>query len=491
MILDLLRGAYQRQLAEDPWKLTPRGNPTGSRWGKCMAQSQMLLHPELSHPEPFPMRSRWVMDEGHWIEAGLKTELRALLDATPDNRREIETVGMEQQVFYFPVPLAGDQVERLAWRINGRKLWGTVRRHFEPPFIRLEGERVKVRTGNPKMGVVLDPVSGTAWLPTYVDWIAKHRNLETDALRLVLVEVKSLSNYAFRQAVLGTFDREKRWQLAGSSEATGLDCFWYCFRRETAHRAEVHYERGGLGTRVTVRLSNGIAESYLVPDDPGPVDRPMVLPAAKLEDGTPADLVPFPEEGTWDYVGAWTPFRPDVLEELRANVRQVLFYEPTDRDREPGSPGWSREYGPTFACGKCGGQGRRVCSSCKGSGVTAKLKKVCGAKGCQGGQTPCEPCESRGRLDEVELPKYPCGYCPVVRHCWPEVRLEVARRPMFYVRREAVEAAGIRWIVVEPSEEAAVAIAAAAAGTPTAGQGQLPLAPEAGREAEEEPEVPA
>ncbi len=164
------------------------------------------------------------------------------------------------------------------------------------------------------------------------------------------------------------------------------------------------------------------------------------------------------------------PHDAAILAEIRERALRVLLYSP---DQEP-----YREVGPDFVCGKCHGAGRLICKTCKGTGVTAKLKKPCGP--CAGEKSvACETCGSSGTLTEAELP-WNCRYCAVARHCWEKANLRIEldeRRPRYIVERAAFEASGIQvhWVPSEaPVHDPMMAQAAALAEPAQATEAEQP-----------------
>lgn len=398
------------------------GYPTGSRLGTCAAQLQMLRFPELTNPEPTPVRTVMGFDEGKRTEDWLG-EVLAL--AFP------ELVGLRQEPFYFSVPLPeASMVDAIAVQMRSRvspRLWGTVLPGFSPPTIRLgEDGRVKLKlvardqNGQPrKLGFVLDPVSRVVWVPTFIDFVVLHPRHG-----LVVLEAKSMSNYAFKRAAQGVLDYGKRAQLAGIRAATGCASALIAYRKETHHLAEILYLIGTGDPRVVLTLPSGIQETY----------RPAGERLIPFDGGAEVD---WPPDAAWEQVAGevWTPNDPVLMASIQARVRRVLLAKPGE---------WHREYGPGFQCGTCAGKGTKVCRTCKGAGVSAKLKKPCGGECGGAGSLTCPACEGSGTMPEAEL-GFPCSYCPVIRHCYGQagLRLEVDRSPHFYVDRLKYQAAGL------------------------------------------------
>lgn len=170
-----------RKLYEGDGSRPSTGNPTGSRFGTCAAQLQLLRFPELSAPEPPSARRRINFEAGDRIEAWWGSVIER---AFPN------VSGLAQEPFYFPVPISGPDFDRLApacaMRQNAAglaRLWGTVIPGFAPPSVREHLGRLKVHlvardrdgTAPRKLGFVLDPDGGPMlWAPTYVDRVIKH-----------------------------------------------------------------------------------------------------------------------------------------------------------------------------------------------------------------------------------------------------------------------------------------------------------------------------
>lgn len=450
MIIAAIRALYQGGDAG-------KGNPTGSRFGTCAAQSQLLRFPELSDPEPPSPRRRMNFEAGDRIEAWWG---EAIERAFPN------VSGLTQEPFYFPVPISGPDFDRLApacaMRENAQgmaRLWGTVIPGFVPPSI-AESEkpgRLKIRLiqrdrdgkAPRKLGFVLDPDGGPMlWAPTYVDRVIKHPEYG-----LRILEKKSMSDWGFRRALLGRLDYGYRCQLAGFVKATGLDVVMLAFRKETAHLAELAYSRGATGSRVDIFKLNGQVETYFArgQEEALSVSRPCPkcgqrqIPGPGCEEcgGTGEVSAAIPGDQEWDIAQAWTPYDDALVAAIQERIRRVLLWDGDRRNLH-------REAGPVFLCRSCGGGGEKTCGTCKGTGLTAKLKKPCGANGCNGsGRISCAACLGRGVLDETVFPVFPCGYCPVIHACWqkpdgsPLYRLEVTDKPKYIVARTDWDAAGL------------------------------------------------
>ena len=130
MLLTAIVAKYQ---AEADRRGVPRGNPTGSRFGTCAAAMQQLLYPERTHPEGYPARAIMRFEEGDQVEAWFAKQIH---EATGG------MWGLQQEPFYFAVPLGGqaevDEVLRKFREPVGKyshRLWGTLRPGFTPPRI--------------------------------------------------------------------------------------------------------------------------------------------------------------------------------------------------------------------------------------------------------------------------------------------------------------------------------------------------------------------
>ena len=404
MIVEKILAAYGLK------KEVPKGSPTGSRFGSCTAQLQMLLYPAVFHPEPHPARAQMMFEEGHILEDWWG---RAIAKAFEGERA---ATLLEQEPFYFPVPLqSGAQVDTVARKIEERLIWGRVRQKFAPPTIRVEEGRLKLRLlscqdcdtkgrehGWPcgkRLGLVLDLDASILWCPTYIDGVFVGQDFVT------VLEKKAVSNFAFRRALMGTMEYRNRCQLVGMVEAMGVDATWLVYRKETAHILELTYSKRVDRARVELVRPNGAREFY------------------DLSKGEPADH-------EYDAAMTWTPFDEGLAEQIRERIRRVVMFtgDPTTL---------RREYGPTFTCPTCGGTGTQV--NAKTTGLPLK-----------GGPKPCGDCQG-GFLEEARLPAFPCGYCAVVEACWgaakPELRID--KKPIRWIQRAAYEASGLTFTAPE------------------------------------------
>lgn len=429
MIVDALREYYDGKAA----KRKQTGWPTGSRFGTCTAQLQLLRYPDLSKPEPFIARRligfEFAQAANDWLAARLETIAK---------ERRLFLAGLREEPFFVGVPLESEESAELQARIGNRSIWGRVWPGFIPPHVReVEGGR----PGRPKIrlhllpcdrcvkeghdhswpcgkrvGFVLDPEAQVLWAPTYVDYIGA----EPDGIGLCVVEVKDLSDWGFRETVLGQLDYGRLCQLAGEAEATGLPVVLVGFRKQTRHMVELIFTRTAERTKVAVTLMNGQTEVYFI------------------REGTLVDVkgeaAEFPCDEEWQTAAVTTPFRPGLLDGIRNRIKTVLLTDPprfVPRNGLTLFPGVRREWGPDFACQICQGTGTQTYR--KGS-RTVLLKEP----------KPCEECKGTGFAEETDL-HYPCSWCPVVvSACYPFARLEFeGGKPHYRVTRQDWEASGL------------------------------------------------
>ena len=487
MLIEKIRAVYEAKAV----KRNQTGNPTGSRLGGCCAALQFLAYPELSRPEPFQPRGVMVMEDGDVFAEILDNQIKDAIKGHPGM-----LWGLRETPFFFPVPLPDDlkgtgALDRIAekfeagWKVPGR-LWGTVHSGFVPPRIyRREGaSRLTIRgieqeiNGKPlsKTGAILDPdardAAGnrrpTVYLPVYVDGI-----LDDPTIGLTVVEKKSMSNFAFRRALLGNLDYQYRCQLAAATVGAEMaNALWLCVRKETHHLGEVMFVRGAERTLVRLRALSGELDAYVVTN----AQKGRVIPEAGGEEQE------FPGQATWDLGYSTTPWDPDVVQQMRDRALRVLLF---DGDFAT----VSREYGPDFRCLKCAGQGHRECGLCHGTGLAPRTKSPkpcsrCASEPKEGkpdmrvrrklpdpdgpileiggpgplltdfrGQQHCADCDGKGLLERVELGAFPCGYCSLaVPTCWAPAGVErvIDSRPHLFITREGWEKSGLTFTPPEP-----------------------------------------
>lgn len=421
MLLSGLLDLYERSEDYAKRRHPGTGNPTGSALGKCAAQMQLLRFPALSNPEPMSARAIMGFEEGDDVEQRMLARARKVYGEA--------LVGFAQALAYWSCPVTPEQAslitERMAmgYREPGA-VWGRVIRGFRPPRVRVREGRALITPSYPIMverrtGFVLDPKAGLLWVPIFIDFTLRHPELGPH-----VAEIKAVSEFEFRRALLGELSYQKRAQLAAIVDATGLPAFWICQRKNTQHVIEISYSPSVVGkVRVRILLNTRREEVFFV-DGGQPVST------------TPDGVALWPPDEEWTFGEVWTPYDPAILAECRERVVRVLTWDPSQ-------PPY-REYGPApFVCEKCRGAGKVVCKQCKGTGETPKTKKPCGP--CGGAKMlPCEPCGALGQVAERTLPPMPCSYCAVKAKCFEPAGLEkrfvvsrYGQKPAWVIGREA------------------------------------------------------
>lgn len=428
MILDKILQLYDTEPDLVKRRQPGKGNPTASAAGGCAAAMQMLRWPTLTSPQPRNVRAAWVFEDGDRIAEDLREKMRRAFPGLS---------GLEEELFYFRVPIDAATEYRLIEMIVARRLWGTVIRGFLPPRISLghDGAKDKMRLAprdardmnRPQpLGFVVDPGSGALWAPLYVDHVLRHPGLN----RLAVVEYKSMSRFAFRKALMGNMGYRERVQLAMIADATGLDTVWFLKCKDTAHLLEMAFVSSpeARHTRMTLLRTNGEQETWWI-------DRGR---ATSETTGKTVDEIA--DDDSWNVGEAWSPYDRSLLDTARARILNVLLYEPPDDPAER-LRSWAREYGPSFVCPVCDGTGTQTRR--KNGREPLKTPK------------PCEDCGTTGRMAEATLP-WQCSYCATTAACYPMAKLEFAGgRPRYIVRREEVEAAGLTFT---PPEDPAAAL---------------------------------
>lgn len=438
MIIDAIRKLYEVDAA----KRVGRGNPTGSRFGSCAAQGQMLRYPKGFPSVPPRARNVITWEEGDRVEAWFSE----VIERAFPNRS-----GLAQEPFYFPVPIERGDVDILTERIRApydapHRLWGAIEPGFVPPSITptadgraklhlLPRDQTKPNAAFFKgyeplrLGFVLDPDALIIYAPSYIDRVINHPDIG-----LCVLEKKSMSNATFRRALIGNLGYGMRCQLAGMVAATGLPAAWLCYRKETGHLCEILYTPKAEQVRIEITKLNGQTEVFFVDSAAGDWQSGDEGLLETVDDDAPTGWAPYgdvvvhregstdvakiPGDAEWDEAQTWTPYDKHLLDQIRARVRRVLLFA---GEREQ----LYREYGPSFVC--------RVCD-----GTTVQRRAKNGRKMLKTPK-PCVDCTA-GFVAEVEL-TFPCTYCAVVKECWKDagVRLELDSRPHYYVSRSGFE----------------------------------------------------
>lgn len=420
MLVEKIREVYVKKADAD----RRTGWPSGSRFGACTASLQFLRFPKQSRPERALPRDMLRFEHGHDQEERMNARLLAAVPGL---------TGLRQEVFHFRVDLDQAQTDQIAESIQARDIWGTVRPGFRPPSIKLVdgrplirplpcpqcdeyGREHRHRPCGKMLGFVLDPDARIVWAPTFVDWI--YHDKPTNAL--YVVEGKALSNFGFRDMLRGTLGWERRAQLMGEAEATGLDVAMLVVRNETQHIGELLYRRAAERITLTITKLNGRQEHF------------STVSGGLLNDkGEPVDLPPDEE---WDFLAtADHPYDRQMADDIRAHIRRVLLFK---GNASPGSRDVWRQYGPDFAC-----------PTCEGTGTQSKAKS--GGADLKRGPKPCPDCGQVGQLESTTL-KWPCSYCKVVGACMPFASLELSEtRPRWIVERRDWESSGLSFVSPE------------------------------------------
>ena len=413
MIIEKIRAHYEA-LAKNE---RPSGHPTGSRAGDCSAKLQFMRFPEQSKPAPSKPRDQIRFEHGHLEEDWFNRTFKKIF---PPGGQHV--VGLSQEPFYFGVPLAPGEADAMArMSAPGKLRWTKVIDNFQPPTIVVDADGNRFirnllkcskcgiyKTDHPDagwcdkmLGFIVDKPANKVWVPAYPDWIM------TDKLQPYLIEAKSMSNYGFRDALLGNIGWRYLAQLAVLSEATKADAIMVAIRKETQHLVELEFSRKFSKPRLSITRLTGKVEEY------------------DISAGKEPELPPDQE---WDLARVESPYQPGLLEQVYEHVRRVLLF---DGSAGPGSKEVYRQYGPDFTCDIC--QGTGVQTLRKGGREPLKSPK------------PCVDCGNSGRLARTEL-SFPCSYCPVIRTCYPFVELEVDTKPHWYIGRDAYVQSGLTFV---------------------------------------------
>ena len=477
MIVDQIRARAEKEAA----RRKPSMSPSGSQAGACAAALQQAQFPWLTHPAPWHPRGILVVQQGNVFEQWINHMIR---EAYPG------LWGLEQQPFYYPVPLPDSTMMRaIEGRLRAherdfpkdgpatpRRFWGWPIDDFSPPKVEKIGDRRfrirglrkptpvepahatcirldDVRPDTIPPSIVLDRTNGIVYVTVKIDGVIDH-----PTLGMTVVEQKQMSNFAFRRAVLGNMEYRYRCQLMAEIVASGQpSALWVCTRKETMHMCEIGFRRDETTTSITFTAPTGQTAGYVVAD---PLKQTLrrATDGPTSDDGTAPEPISFLGDSEWETAQVWTPFDETTRADVDARILRVLL-----ADGET----WYREYGPDFTCPKCLGRGRRPCKPCQGSGTTfakrktgtvpvpcAKCAKVDAATySGQLGWQRCQLCGATGQLAETTLPAYPCGYCATVDYCYGSagVALKFEKgKPTYPITAEAFRASGITFHPPEP-----------------------------------------
>ncbi len=243
------------------------------------------------------------------------------------------------------------------FRTHCAKSWGSEEKEF---FIEVEGIKI------------FGHADGVPTLETYGRTVA---------------ELKSMSNYGFRNALQGKIDYAYRCQLNSYVVGGGLNnALWVCYRKETSHLLELF-------------CSKKIEK----------IETRILTPSGGWLQYTPESPI---EDDEWQRAEVTHPFDPKLHEEVVARFQKVIHATPTNLP--------DREYGPKLVCEKCDGNGFYLTEK-------KQIKK------------PCTACEETGKILEPKL-GFPCSTCRFKKHCWPEAKLQIeGRKPVWVVPREVAE----------------------------------------------------
>ena len=239
------------------------------------------------------------------------------------------------------------------FRTHCAKSWGSEEKEF---FIEVEGIKI------------FGHADGVPTLESYGRTVA---------------ELKSMSNYGFRNALQGKIDYAYRCQLNSYVVGGGLsNALWVCYRKETSHLLELFCSRTSKRSR-----------------------RESSLPREGGFKHTPESPI---EEDEWQRAEVTHPFDPKLHEEVVARFRKVIHATPAKLP--------DREYGPKLVCEKCDGNGFYLTEK-------KQIKK------------PCTACEETGKILEPKL-GFPCSTCRFKKHCSPEAKLQIEVESRYGLYRE-------------------------------------------------------
>lgn len=208
-----------------------------------------------------------------------------------------------------------------------------------------------------------------------------------DKYGATVAELKSMSNYGFRNALQGKMDYAYRCQLNSYVVSERFNnALWVCYRKETSHLLELFCSKKI--TKVETRI---------------------LTPSGGWLQYTPETPI---EDEEWQRAEVTHPFDPNLHQEVIERFHQVIRSIPKKLPE--------REYGPKLTCEKCAGRGFYLTEK-------RQTKKACTA------------CNETGKVPEPRL-EFPCTYCRFKQYCWPQAKLKFeGKKPVWIVPREVAE----------------------------------------------------
>ena len=208
-----------------------------------------------------------------------------------------------------------------------------------------------------------------------------------DKYGATVAELKSMSNYGFRNALQGKMDYAYRCQLNSYVVSERFNnALWVCYRKETSHLLELF-------------CSKKIAK----------VETRILTPSGGWLQYTPETPI---EDEEWQRAEVTHPFDPKLHQEVIERFHQVIRSTPKKLPE--------REYGPKLICQKCEGKSFYLTEK-------RQTKKACTA------------CNETGKVPEPRL-EFPCTYCRFKQYCWPQAKLRYeGKKPVWVVPKEIVE----------------------------------------------------
>jgi hypothetical protein len=409
----MLLEAFLRHFQEQP---AERYRTLGaSSAGSCARRLAYAMFPERYMSEPMTPRRRARLFAGREFERLCLGVVQKMLPA--------HAAG--ETAFLWPIPVDADTLLMAMDKIREDRLSGHVLPNMNPNLIP-RWRAACVDKGMSRLGgIVIDPVASTVYIPALSDGIVDASEHYQGNLGMSTVEFKTIATAGFRKSLSGTIDYSYRVQSAVQVDAANLDTHTLIFYRlETSHAIEVIYSKKAQGIRATFHLSNG----------------------SRLEKAAP---IQEPAE-EWDEAQIHHPFEPHLLQQARERLQRVLRSTIDDLPE--------REYGPSFVCRECDGQGIVKCAYCDAEGIAkrSKFKKTKpgepkiakeGVPCKRSNGAPMLPCDcDKGVLAVAEL-GFPCAWCPFLASCYPFAKMAIPdkafSRPKVLIDRAQYEASGM------------------------------------------------